>query len=192
MTPDQSPTGAVERLEAAFALLKGHNEDRVVRAAAVLETALSTLRQPTAAPEGWREALEKIIGLCSYKDNLSDARGIAEQALSSAPRPSPVYDGYRRALEEIAGSSIPDQPASASGDELSWAQRHVARLRGIAAKALSSAPPAPVGPTREEVEAVFAELSGRVGAPSWGYAIDKARDAILALFPTSEGKEVRS
>lgn len=39
------------------------------------------------------------------------------------------------ALELIYDMGIPDQPASYSGEELSWAQRHVADMRRIAFRA---------------------------------------------------------
>lgn len=41
-------------------------------------------------------------------------------------------------LQEIADAHIPDQPASAAGDELSWAQRHVGKLRGLAMAAIGT------------------------------------------------------
>jgi len=40
------------------------------------------------------------------------------------------------ALTEIANGSIPDQPATAAGDELYWVKKHVAELRRIAMKAI--------------------------------------------------------
>jgi len=43
----------------------------------------------------------------------------------------------RAALEVISNRPIPDQPATAPGDELSWAQRQYAQLRSIALSALS-------------------------------------------------------
>lgn len=42
----------------------------------------------------------------------------------------------RNALSIIAEASIPDQPATDPGDQLSWAQQHVAKLRRIAQEAL--------------------------------------------------------
>lgn len=45
---------------------------------------------------------------------------------------------FERALRLIAEASIPDQPASDEGDSLSWAQRHVAKLRRIALEALGA------------------------------------------------------
>jgi len=41
------------------------------------------------------------------------------------------------ALKAIANGSIPDQPASAHGDELYWVKKHVAELRRIAMNALT-------------------------------------------------------
>jgi hypothetical protein len=46
---------------------------------------------------------------------------------------------FERALRQIAESHIPDQPASSDVDELTWAKRHVARLRLIATKAMEAA-----------------------------------------------------
>lgn len=43
---------------------------------------------------------------------------------------------FERALREISDASIPDQPATDEGDALSWAARHVGKLRGIARAAL--------------------------------------------------------
>jgi len=43
------------------------------------------------------------------------------------------------ALRKIDEAHIPDCPAHFAGDELEWAQRHVARLRGIARAAIAKA-----------------------------------------------------
>lgn len=50
------------------------------------------------------------------------------------PAPNPFV--LLAALQQIADASIPDQPASDEGDALSWAQRHVAKLRRIAKEAV--------------------------------------------------------
>ena len=50
-----------------------------------------------------------------------------------------AIDTMLAALNEIAASGIPDQPASAAGDDLAWAQQHVARLRRIALNAMGAA-----------------------------------------------------
>ena len=47
-------------------------------------------------------------------------------------RHAKLYD----ALRTISEASIPDQPETAPGDELAWAQRHVASLRRIAFTAI--------------------------------------------------------
>jgi hypothetical protein len=41
------------------------------------------------------------------------------------------------ALREIADSHIPDQPAPHAGDDLAWAQQHVARLHFLARRVIA-------------------------------------------------------
>mgnify|MGYP003382873307 CR=1 FL=1 len=52
------------------------------------------------------------------------------------------------ALETIASLHIPDMPAHFGGDELEWAQRHVASLRRIATEALTRIKEATDAPDR--------------------------------------------
>ena len=61
----------------------------------------------------------------------AEARALAAEA---------ERDRLRAALEEIADSHIPDQPAAAGGDELSWCQRQYGKLRLIADHALAQEP----------------------------------------------------
>lgn len=49
----------------------------------------------------------------------------------------------KAALEIISQMHIPDQPAGSAGDELEWAQRHVANMRRVALQALTQESPQP-------------------------------------------------
>lgn len=56
------------------------------------------------------------------------------------PRFASIADEIERlrlALETIRDASLPDQPASAAGDDRAWAMQHIAMLRGLAKGALT-------------------------------------------------------
>jgi hypothetical protein len=71
---------------------------------------------------------------CGSAESLEAAKAEIDEREAEA-----VTIGFLAALQEIADSHIPDQPAHDAGDELSWAQRHVGKLRGIALLALRRA-----------------------------------------------------
>lgn len=98
----------------------------------------------------------------------SSLKDFEEQPLYAAPTESDhllekhALDRALQALDEISNSHIPDCPAHYAGDELSWAQRHVATLRrmasaasgGIEAALASPAAPSPAVRKLEWVERI--------------------------------------
>jgi hypothetical protein len=84
---------------------------------------------------------ESVAGnseLVCGQNMLRLALGEAAAALRASAERERVM---REALDEIDGAHIPDCPAHFAGDELEWAQRHVARLRQIARAALNLSRP---------------------------------------------------
>jgi len=68
------------------------------------------------------------------------AKDEARDLLSAAREGEKDKARLRVAVEALGevDQHIPDQPASADGDELLWARRHVGKLRGIARAALAT------------------------------------------------------
>ena len=58
-------------------------------------------------------------------------------AMAGINDPVHAMSVLREGLAFIRDAHIPDQPAAAAGDELAWAQRHVAKLRSEARALLS-------------------------------------------------------
>jgi len=58
-------------------------------------------------------------------------------AMAGIDDPVHALSVLREGLAFIRDAHIPDQPADAAGDELVWAQRHVAKLRSEARALLS-------------------------------------------------------
>lgn len=97
------------------------------------------------AVEDLRNGMWWLSGGCApqsagCKLNLRDvAEAVLLDIWQAGYAPTSGDPGLLAALQEIADSHIPSQPMDSGGDDLVWAQRHVGRLRGIAAAAIAAA-----------------------------------------------------
>ena len=82
-----------------------------------------------------------------------------DAACEAVAKPYALMNELLEALQEIADAHLPSQPAASGLDDLSWAMRHIGRLRGIAMAAVAKAE-SPLIPS-DALQAVVASRVGR-------------------------------